>query len=66
MIEKAGNIEAKGNLEPSSYIREIDSRCPKGHRLLIKKNKEVNYGEHRNEVSKDKEKAKYYNPFSAN
>ena len=67
VIEKADDVEAKSNLEPMSYIyREFNSKCLKDHCLLIKKNKKVNYWEDRNEVSKDKEKAKSYNPFFIN
>ena len=47
-------------------IREIDSRCLKGHRPLVKKDKDNAYREHRNEASKDKEKAKSHPLSSAN
>ncbi len=67
MVEKAVDVEAKGNLQPSSKTREIDSRCPKGYSPLFKKNKDNAYWEHHNEVSyKDKEKAKSHNPSSTN
>ena len=59
MVEKIINIEAKAGLQSYSMIREIDSRCPKKHRLLIKKDKDNDYREYRNKASnKDKEKAK--------
>ncbi len=67
MVEKVGDIKAKANLQPTFYVKEIDSRCPKGHRPLAKNNKKDNYRESRNEVSnKDKDNAKSHNSFSAN
>ncbi len=44
-MEKAGDAEAKTNLQPSFYIRDIDTRCPKGHHPSAKKNKENTYRE---------------------
>ncbi len=62
MVEKADDVEIKANLQPPFYIREIDSRCPKGHRLLAKKDKEDTYWEPCNKASnKDKDKAKSHN-----
>ncbi len=61
VVEKAGDAEAKANLQPPFYIRDIDARCPKGHRPLAKKDKENTYREPQNEVSKDKNKAKSHN-----
>ncbi len=67
MVEKAGDIEAKVNLQPPYYIREIDFRCLKDHYLLVKKDKNDTNWEHHNKASnKDKEKAKTYKPSSAN
>ncbi len=66
VIEKAGDIKAKINLQSLFYVREIDARCPKGHCPLVKKNKEDTYRKHCNETSKDKEKAKSYNSSSTN
>ncbi len=43
VMEKASDIEAKTNLQPPFYVREIDSRCPKDHRLSVRKNKEDTY-----------------------
>ena len=63
MVEKAGDIEVKVNLQPSSYVWEIDSKYPKGHRLLSKENKKDTQQEQRNEASKASEKAKS-NPSS--
>ncbi len=37
VVEKAGDVEAKANLQPPFNIREIDSRCPKSYCLLAKK-----------------------------
>ncbi len=58
MVEKADDVEAKANLQPPYYVREIDFRCPKGYCLTAKKDKEDTYWESQNEVSKDKDKAK--------
>ncbi len=64
-MEKASDVEAKANLQPPFYVREIDSRCLKGHRPSVKKNKEDTYREPRDEASKDKEKAKSHNSFTS-
>ena len=66
VVEKAVNAEAKAGLQPHSMIREINSRCPKKHRPSIKKDKNDAYWEHRNEVFKDKKKAKSHLSSSAN
>ena len=61
VVEKAVNVEAKAGLKPHSIVQEIDSRCSKGHRPSVKKNKDDTYQEHRNKASnKDKKKAKSY------
>ncbi len=65
-MEKTRDAKAKANLQPPFYVREINIRCPKSHCPLVKKNKENTYWQHRNEASKDKEKAKSYNSSSAN
>ncbi len=57
VVEKAGDAEAKANLQPPFYVRDIDARCPKGHRLSAKKDREDTYREPRNEASKDKAKS---------
>ncbi len=65
-MEKVGNIEAKANLQPLFYVREIDSMYPKCHRLLAKKDKKDTYQEPRNETfNKDKDKAKFHNSSSS-
>ncbi len=56
-MEKAGDVEAKANLQLPFYIRDIDARCLKSHRPLTKKDKEDTYREPRNEASKDKAKS---------
>ncbi len=60
-MEKAGDVEAKANLQPPFYVRDIDIRCPKGHRPSSKKDKEDTYREPQSEVFKDKDKAKSHN-----
>ncbi len=65
-MEKAGNIEAKANLQPPFYVREIDSRYPKSHRPLAKKDKKDTYQKPRNKAFKDKDKVKSHTPTSAN
>ncbi len=57
VVEKAGDAEVKANLQPPFYVRDIDTRYPKGHRLSAKKDKEDTYREPQNEASKDKDKA---------
>ncbi len=57
-MEKVGDAEAKANLQPPFYVRDIDARCPKDHRLLAKKDKEDIYQELQNEAS-NKDKAKF-------
>ncbi len=57
VVEKAGDVEAKANLQPPFYVWEIDSRCPKCHRSLAKKDKEDIYWKPRDESSKDKAKS---------
>ncbi len=58
VVENASDVEAKANLQPPFYVRNIDARCPKGHRLSAKKDKEDTYREPQSEASKDKDKAK--------
>ncbi len=65
-MEKVGDVEAKANLQPPFYIREINARCLKGHHQSVKKDKEDTSQEHRDKTSKDKEKAKSHNSSLAN
>ena len=66
-MEKAGDAKAKANLQPLFYVRKIDSKCPKGYNLLVKKDKKDANQEHCNKAfSKKKEKAKSHNPFFIN
>ncbi len=66
MVEKTVNAEAKASLQPPSGTRKIDSRCSKGYRPLVKKDKDNTYWEQRDETSnKDKEKAKCHNLLSS-
>ncbi len=67
MVEKAGDAEAKANLQPPFYIREIDSRCLKDYRFSAKKDKGDTYQKPQNQASKDKDKAKSHSSsISAN
>ncbi len=67
MVKKAGDVEAKANLQTPFYIREINSRCPQSHRSLAKKNKKDIYRESQNKASKDNDKAKSHSfSISAN
>ncbi len=65
MVEKTDDVEAKANLQPLFYVRDIDARCPKGYRLSAKKNKEDTYWEPRDKGS-NKDKAKSNSSVSAN
>ncbi len=60
-MKKAGDIEAKANLQPPFYVRDIDTRCPKCDHPLSKNDKEDTYREPQSEASKDKDKAKSHN-----
>ena len=66
MIEKVIDIKAKASLQPHLMIKEINFKCPKGHRPLVKKDKNNAYWEHCDEASKDKKKAKSHPSSSAN
>ncbi len=66
-MEKAGDVKVKANLQSPFYVRNIDARCPKGHRPSAKKDKEDTYQEPQNEASKDKDKVKpHSSSISAN
>ncbi len=58
VVEKAGDTQAKANLQPPFYVRDIDARCLKGHCLSARKTKKDTYWEPQNETFKDKDKAK--------
>ncbi len=58
VVEKAGDAEAKVNLQPPFYVRDINAKCPKGHHPSAKKDKEDTYRKPQNEASKNKDKAK--------
>ncbi len=59
-MEKVDDVEAKANLQPLFYIRNIDVMCPKSHCLSARKDKKNTYRKPQNETSKDKNKAKSY------
>ncbi len=58
VVEKAGNVKAKANLQPPFYIRKIDSKCLKSYCPSAKKDKEDTYRESYDKASKDNDKAK--------
>ncbi len=67
VIEKTVDVEVKTNLQPPSETREINSKCPKGYRLSVKKDKDNAYQKHCDEASnKNKDKAKSHNSSSTN
>ena len=67
VVEKVVNAEVKAGLQSHSMIREIDSRCLKGHRPLVNTDKNNVYWEHCNKAfNKNKEKAKSQPLSSAN
>ncbi len=66
VVEKAGNAEAKANLQPPFYVRKIDSGYLKDHCPSAKKDKKNIYLESCNEVYKDKDKAKSQTSSSPN
>ncbi len=65
VVEKAGNIDAKANLQPPFYMKDIDARCLKVHRPSAKKDKKDTYWEPRNKVF-NKNKAKSNSSAAAN
>ncbi len=60
-MKKVGDAEAKANLQPLFYVRDIDAKCPKGHCRSVKKDNKDTYREPKDEASKDKDKAKSHN-----
>ena len=62
--EKAGDVEIKANLQLCFGIWEIDFRCPRDHRLSVKKNKENANQELWDRDHKNKDKTKSHNFFS--
>ncbi len=60
MVEKAGDVEAKANLQPPFYVWDIDARCSRGQRPSAKKDKEDTYREPCDETSKDKAKSQTF------
>ncbi len=65
VVEKAGDVETKTNLQPLFYVRDINARCPKSHHPSGEKDKEDTYQESCNKVS-IKDKAKSYSSTFAN
>ncbi len=56
MVEKTVNVEVKANFQLSSETREIYSRCPRGYKPLVIKDKDDANQEHQDEAPKDKAK----------
>ena len=66
-MQKVGDAEVKASFQPPFYVREINSKCPKGYCLLVKKDKDdANRENHDESSSRDKEKAKSHNLSSIN
>ncbi len=67
MIEKAVDVKTKASLQPSFGTREIDSKCPKSYRPLVKKDKDDTNWKYQDEIcNKDKNKAKLHISSFAN
>ena len=68
MIEKAINVEVKAGLQPPFGTKEINFKCPKRYRPLVKKDKNNAYWKQYDEAfNRNKKKTKFHNPlFSAN
>lgn len=67
VVKKANNVEAKTNLQPSFFVKEIDFSYLNYHRLLVKKEKNNVYWKYCNKTfNKDKKKAKSHNLSFAN
>ena len=65
IVEKAVDVKAKASLQLPSGTREINSKCPKKYRPLVKKDMDDAYWEQRNKASnRNKKKAKSHNPSS--
>ena len=60
MVEKAGDVEAKANLQLPSYVWEIDSRFPKSYCPSSKKDKKDIQQEYYDEASKEKAKSQTF------
>ncbi len=59
-MEKTGDVEAKANLQSPFYVRDINTRCPKGYCPSAKKDKKDTYREPHNKGSnKDKDKSNF-------
>ena len=66
VVEKAINIEAEAGLQSPFGTEEINSRCAKEYKPLVKKNNNNANWEYRNKVfNKDKKKAKFHNLSSS-
>ncbi len=59
-MKKAGDVEAKTNLQPPFYVRDMDAKYPKDYHPSGKKDKKDTYREPQNEASKDEDKAKFH------
>ncbi len=65
VMEKPSDVEAKANLQPPFYVKDINTKCPKSHCPLAKKDKKDTYWEPRNKTS-NKNKAKSNSSTSVN
>ncbi len=57
MVEKAINTKVEANLQPPSKTKEINSRCLRGYRPSVKKDKDDANWKHRDEAPKNKTKS---------
>ncbi len=64
VMENIVDAKAKTNFQLPFGTKEIDSRCPRDYRLLVKKDKDNANWKHQDKAPKNK--AKSHNSFSAN
>ncbi len=60
MVEKTVDVEVKAKLQPPSRTREIDFKCSRGYKSLVKKDKDDANREHRDGTPKDKTKSQNF------
>ena len=66
MVKKTIDAKAKTSLQSPFETRKIDSKCLKGYKPLVKKDKDNTYWKQRNKAfNRDKKKAKSHNLSSS-